>query len=259
MEAKDLLEKLGIQYEEGLTVDDAASKIVETQRNLIANDASFIEPIKQKVVTEAQIVATKKAKKEYANAFDLGFTNKELDEIDYNDLIKLGKERISKGSENVDEKIKKLQADLMKVASEKEEIETTYKKKLEDTVKSYSRKENEKAFESELLRFASKKDFIIDKDDVVKVVKMLIVGEGVEPVYSENGLTFKKDGYEALKDDKTGKATLQYYFDKYASKFERKSNGSGGNGSTKTVNVDTKLIPKGQMAEQRILAAMSRN
>ena len=255
---KELLEKLGIEYKEDLTVEDAVSQIVESQRNLIANDASFIEPIKQKVVSEAQIVATKKAKKEYANAFELGLTNKELDEIDYNDLIKIGKDKVSKGGVNVDEQIKKLQADLIKVAREKEEIENTYKKKLEDTVKSYSKKENEKVFESELYKFASKKDFIIDKDDVVKVVKMLIVGEGVEPVFSESGLVFQKDGYEALKDDKTGKATLQYYFEKYASKFEKKSNGVSGAGQhSKTV--DTKLIPRGAEAEQRILAAMSRN
>ena len=239
---KELLEKFGIEATEELTIEDAVSQITAKQRELFLSDATVIEPLKQNFTKEAQIVATKNAKKEANKTFDLGLTNKELDEIDYSALLDLGKKKLGTNT-NVDEQVKKLQADLMSLANEKVEIETKLTKQLEETINGYKSKESQKAFENELLKGISGKTFIIPAEQVIQIIKMSIQSEGINPTITENGLEFIKDGYAALKADKTGKADLKYFIKKYADGFEKKSNGASGTTSTKLA-ADVKQSPQ---------------
>ena len=94
------MKKLGIQNldnlkdEEGnLNEDKAVEAIRSHTTDILRQDASFIEPIKESIskkFQEDKIVAIKQLKKSFKTIAGLDLTNDQLNEMDADELYKLG-------------------------------------------------------------------------------------------------------------------------------------------------------------------------
>lgn len=224
---EDIAKALGVEFTPDEDANTFVSKVVTKQRELILNDSSVIQPIKESAVKEAEIVALKKSKKTIATSLGLGYSNSELAEKSIEDLINEGTQSL-KNSDKTPAEIKTLQEKLMAVSSEFEDFKTKHVQETESIHQTYKRKEAESYFEKELVAELTKdnKKFHIGLPSVIEIVTNRIKGN-VFPVKEDGVLKFvDANGNQLLNDAKTALLTIEDIAKK-ADDLQIKSNGKG--------------------------------
>lgn len=216
----EVITKLGITIEEGKTADEVVSSFVEKQKGLLLNDSSLIEPIKDRIKTEAEIVSIKKSKKAIANQFGLTYSNNELNDKTIDELLEEAKSKANTSAE-VDE----VRQAMMKIAKEKEELEHKMESSIADVHRSYAEKFAAEKFNSALTNELAKGEYIISAERLTDIIAKSI---NVKPSLKDNQLIFLDEkGNQALTENKTNFVDIAYIVQKYASDFKKQSNGSG--------------------------------
>lgn len=216
----EVVTKLGIVIEDGKTADEVVNIFIERQKGLLLNDSSFIEPIKEKIKTEAEIVSIKKSKKSIANQFGLTYSNNELADKTIDELLDEAKNKANTSTE-----VEEVRSAMMKIAKEKEEIEHKMESSIAEVHKSYAEKFASEKFNSSLINELSKGEYIVSAERLTDIISKSI---NVKPSLKDGALIFLDEkGNQALTENKTNFVDIAYIVNKYAIDFKKHSNGSG--------------------------------
>ena len=193
---------------------------MEKQKGLLLNDSSLIEPIKDKIKSEAEIVSIKKSKKAIANQFGLTYSNNELNEKTIDELLEE-----AKAKSNTSTEVEEVRQSMMKIAKEKEELEHKMESSIAEVHRSYETKFATEKFNAALTNQLSKGEYVIAAD---KLSNFILMSIDVKPSLKDGELIFlDTKGNQALTDNKTNFVDIAYIVDKYAIEFKKQSNGSG--------------------------------
>lgn len=257
------MKKLGIQNldnlkdEEGnLNEDKAVEAIRSHTTDILRQDASFIEPIKESIskkFQEDKIVAIKQLKKSFKTIAGLDLTNDQLNEMDADELYKLG---FSKKVDNSE--ISKLQADIIALAQAKEAAENSKSDEVNKIKTFYETQIQSEKIENELMKALSSTEFIVDIDTAKILLRSKLANEGINMAYDADSkkIVFKAGEYEALKQDRTGKVDLQYLIERHLSDVTKKSNGNPNGGGSGQAVIDKEKLDKLPAAVRENLARL---
>lgn len=250
---EDVAKALGVEFAPDEDANTFVSKVVTKQRELILNDSSVIQPIKENAIKEAEIVALKKSKKAIATTFGLGYSNSELSDKTIEDLLAEGSEALRKpGADKTPDEIKELQNKLMAISSEYEEVKTNHIKEIETIHQKYQREKAESYFEKELINKLTEenKKYHVPVPKIVELIKLQVKNE-LSPILEDGKLKFvDANGNQKLNDSKTGLFSIDDIA-KLASDLEIKSNGRG---ERHEVEYDDKILTDKMKANRARMA-----
>lgn len=257
------MKKLGLtnldnlKDEEGNLSEDKAVEAIRThQAEILKQDPSFIDPIKESVskkLQEEKIVAIKQLKKSFKTIAGLDLTNDQLAEMDADELYKLGFSNKVNNSE-----ISKLQADIIALAQAKEAAENSKAEEVNKIKTFYETQIQSEKIENELMKALSATEFIVDIDTAKILLRSKLANEGISMAYDSDSkkIVFKSGEYEALKADRTGKVDLQYLIERHLSDVTKKSNGSPNGGNTGQTVIDKEKLDRLPAAVRENLARL---
>lgn len=208
-----------------IEIETAVDLIFKHGQEIIKSDPDLIKKYKDDGIKEGSIITKKRALKSLRDRFNLDFSNKEIDDLDFDEVSGMIND-LTKSSKSAD--VAKLQAEIIDLAKAKSALEDKYNNDLRA-------KEDEKvkAISDYKERIAVSKLFNTGKYTVSQNIAEIIFREGLkrdgfEIRFADNdSLEIYKGDTKALNDNKTGVATLDYLADKYWSDIKQKSNGSG--------------------------------
>ncbi|HNK90611.1 MAG TPA: hypothetical protein PKN63_08630 [Chitinophagales bacterium] len=229
--SKELLKKFGFIAEkvedENFDIEKAFADFQKKQEDLFMQRQDLLEPILTEKVKTANIISAKKTKKAINEFFGLGKTEKELNDIEIQDLLDAGKTGLNL---EVSKDVKEHQAKIVELQNQIAQIQEAKAKELEDVKNEYSKKEKQakisNIINSELTKDV---DFLIGKDKVVKLFESSAKDAGFEfDIDDENNFIIKKGNYRAMTSDNTKFADLSNLRETLIGDLIKKSNGGGG-------------------------------
>lgn len=242
--ALEVLTKLGITAD--FTADDIDTDAVVTdfrtkQIELLKHDPDLLDPIKEEVKRETNIVATKKAKKALNEKWGLGLSNKELDETEYTSLLDLTYEK-SKTAATAE--VTTLQEQIIALTNKAKEIEESAETRVKDVERTWAEKYLSGRRNEITAKVIGEMDLIIGKDKAAKFLELEMKDKGYSIDFNEDGTAVVKKGeYEALKADKTGKLSIAELADEILVDFVKKSNGAPTNGAKTIQTIPENINP----------------
>jgi len=243
--SKELLKKFGFIAEkvedENFDIEKAFADFQKKQEDLFMQRQDLLEPILTEKVKTANIISAKKTKKAINEFFGLGKTEKELNDIEIQDLLDAGKTGLNL---EVSKDVKEYQAKIVELQNQIAQIQEAKAKELEDVKNEYSKKEKQakisNIINSELTKDV---DFLIGKDKVVKLFESSAKDAGFEfDIDDENNFIIKKGNYRAMTSDNTKFADLSNLRETLIGDLIKKSNGGGGQPPHKGGGADPKTI-----------------
>ena len=243
--SKELLKKFGFIAEkvedENFDIEKAFADFQKKQEDLFLQRQDLLEPILTEKVKTANIISAKKTKKAINEFFGLGKTEKELNDIEIQDLLDAGKTGLNL---EVSKDVKEHQAKIVELQNQIAQIQEAKAKELEDVKNEYSKKEKQakisNIINSELTKDV---DFLIGKDKVVKLFESSAKDAGFEfDIDDENNFIIKKGNYRAMTSDNTKFADLSNLRETLIGDLIKKSNGGGGQPPHNGAGADHKTI-----------------
>lgn len=243
--SKDLLKKFGFNADkiedENFDIEKAFADFQKKQEDLFLQRQDLLEPILTEKVKTANIISAKKTKKAINEFFGLGKTEKELNDIEIQDLLDAGKTGLNL---EVSKDVKEHQAKIVELQNQIAQIQEVKAKELEDVINEYSKKEKQakisNIINSELTKDV---DFLIGKDKVVKLFESSAKDAGFEfDIDDENNFIIKKGNYRAMTSDNTKFADLSNLRETLIGDLIKKSNGGGGQPPHNGGGADPKTI-----------------
>lgn len=249
--SKDLLKKFGFNADkiedENFDIEKAFADFQKKQEDLFLQRQDLLEPILTEKIKTANIISAKKTKKAINEFFGLGKTEKELNDIEIQDLLDAGKTGLNL---EVSKDVKEHQAKIVELQNQIAQIQEAKAKELEDVINEYSKKEKQakisNIINSELTKDV---DFLIGKDKVVKLFESSAKDAGFEfDIDDENNFIIKKGNYRAMTSDNTKFADLSNLRETLIGDLIKKSNGGGGqpphNGGADPKTIYPENLPK---------------
>lgn len=243
--SKDLLKKFGFNADkiedENFDIEKAFADFQKKQEDLFLQRQDLLEPILTEKIKTANIISAKKTKKAINEFFGLGKTEKELNDIEIQDLLDAGKTGLNL---EVSKDVKEHQAKIVELQNQIAQIQEAKAKELEDVINEYSKKEKQakisNIINSELTKDV---DFLIGKDKVVKLFESSAKDAGFEfDIDDENNFIIKKGNYRAMTSDNTKFADLSNLRETLIGDLIKKSNGGGGQPPHNGGGADPKTI-----------------
>lgn len=243
-----LLKKLGIQNLEALKDENGAweegkavNEIKLHLKNIFQQDPEFIEPLKTKIsekLNEEKIVLQKQIKKSFKTLFGVELTNDELSSIAYEDLFKKGLELKSSAS-SAD--VQKLQNELIALGQKNQALESEKEQAVSSAKAEFEKEYQAEKIEKELLKAVQETEFVVSKEIAMDILKVNLEKKGIKMVFDRESkkMKFKVGELDALKDDKSAIADMNYFVSTILSDITKKSNGSGGDDKKKIIDTES--------------------
>ena len=237
---EDILKKYGItdfeaieKNEDGTFKSESAIEaLVKHVQEMKAKDPDLIKSIKQSASQEASIIARKKILKTLRTKLNLSLSNSEIELMDDDQVADFINQ--SNSAKSTDD-VAKLQADVIKLANEKEALTTSFESQINEIKTSYEAKANKSKFKSQVLELANtrfKDKLFVEGRDAFILFENKLFADGYTFKVNEKGeIDIYKGESIALTENKTAVANLDYFADKYWKPFCKQSNGAGGEGN----------------------------
>lgn len=185
---------------EDVNVDDVVNPYKERIATIYRDDENYINPIKQDAKSKGLAEAFLKAKKAINTNYGLGLSNKDLDEIDIEDLTIKAKEMLTKPSGKESDELNKLTQDLFSANKKIEETQTLKDSEILQLKETYENRINSILIQDKLLRDISKLELIVSFDEAQDFFMAKLSKLGIT-LKSENNTIVPYKGNGILKNE----------------------------------------------------------